>query len=260
MSNKVIMILCDGMRPDFVLSSKNPYVAEFLSSSVYAMSAQTTMPSVTLPCHTSLFLSVPSERHGILTNTWTPQVRPIKGLVEVLNAAGKSCAFVCDWDPLRDLARPETLSFAYFANGGALGYDYTLPKMVARAAEILNGEAPDFMFVYLGLPDAWGHEFGFTSDKYAESVSLVWDGIKTIAGAASPDYGAIVLADHGGHGRSHGEDIPEDMTIPIILRGEMFGNADISGNVNIMDVAPTVAEALGVKPDAAWEGRSLYRA
>ena len=47
--------------------------------------AQTVMPSVTLPCHMSLFHSVAPDRHGILTNTYTPQVRPINGICEQLH-------------------------------------------------------------------------------------------------------------------------------------------------------------------------------
>jgi predicted AlkP superfamily pyrophosphatase or phosphodiesterase len=259
MPNKIVMILIDGMRPDFVTSGTNPHIPEFLAKSIYTMEAQTTMPSVTLPCHSSLFFSVPSERHGILTNTWVPQVRPVRGLVEVLKSAGKSSAFVYDWGPLRDLAQPESLSYAYFANGYALGFENTLQLSAARAVDLLAKAAPDFMFVYIGLPDVYGHNFGFATDKYAEAVSQSWDGICAIAGAASPDYGLVVLADHGGHGRMHGEDIPEDMTIPVILHGDIFKNAEMGARTSIIDVAPTIAAALGAEPDAEWEGRSMYR-
>ena len=263
MDNRVVMILVDGMRPDFVVGSNNPYVGEFLAGSAYTMEGRTVMPSVTLPCHSSLFFSVPAERHGILTNTWAPQVRPVRGLAETLSGAGKKCAFVYDWGPLRDLARPEDLSYSYFINGYTVGFENTLPLNTERAVELLAGGAPDFMFVYMGMPDSRGHGFGFTTPEYAEAVSLCWDAIRAITEAAAAQqqqgYGVVVLADHGGHGRMHGEDIPEDMTIPIILHGDIFKNADIGPGANIMDVAPTIAEAMGVAPDAEWEGRSMYR-
>ena len=262
MDNKVIMILVDGMRPDFVMGSDNAYIKTFLAGSVYTMSARTIMPSVTLPCHTSLFFSVPSERHGILTNTWVPQVRPIKGLVETLKGAGKKCAFIYDWGPLRDLTRPEDLSFSYYTNGNTIGYENTLPLHTARAVELLKSEAPDFLFIYMGLPDHRGHDFGFTTAEYAEGISLCWDAIRAITEAAATQqgYGVIVLADHGGHGRMHGEDIPEDMTIPLIMHGELFKNVDLSSGANIIDVAPTITGAMGVEPDGDWEGRGMYRA
>ena len=259
MDKKIIMILVDGMRPDYIMSNTNPYIRTFLSQSVYTMEARTVMPSVTLPCHTSLFLSVPPERHGILTNTWVPQVRPVKGLVEVLNEAGKLCAFIYYWEPLRDLSQPGYLGFSYFTSGKLISCEKSLTISISRASEIIKKESPDFMFIYIGLPDARGHAFGFTTEEYAESISLAWDGIRSITGLASTDYGVVVLADHGGHGRSHGEDIAEDMTIPVILYGELFKNADMSAGVSIIDVAPTIAEAMGVNPDAEWEGRSMYR-
>ena len=56
------------------------------------------MPSATLPCHTSMFRGVTPERHGITTNTWVPQVRPVPSLVDVLHRAGKRTAFFYNWE------------------------------------------------------------------------------------------------------------------------------------------------------------------
>ena len=77
MSEKVILVLVDGMRPDGMLQCGHPYVETLISKSMSALDAQTVMPSVTLPCHMSLFHSVDPDRHGILTNTYVPQVRPV---------------------------------------------------------------------------------------------------------------------------------------------------------------------------------------
>ena len=51
--------------------------------------------------------------HGILTNTYVPQVRPVNGLCEQLRAGGRKCAFFYNWEELRDLSRPESLAFSY---------------------------------------------------------------------------------------------------------------------------------------------------
>lgn len=64
---KTLLILCHGMRPDSIENSP-------------------------LPCHMSLFHSVDPGRHGITTNIYMPQVRPVMGLCEVLNQSGKKCA------------------------------------------------------------------------------------------------------------------------------------------------------------------------
>ena len=88
MENKVILILVDGMRPDALLNCENPYVTELLNNSAYTLKAQTVMPSVTLPCHMSLFHSVDPGRHGVTTNTFTPQVRPVNGLDKKIKDSG----------------------------------------------------------------------------------------------------------------------------------------------------------------------------
>jgi len=109
---KTLLILVDGMRPDAI--ENMPAVQELMKKSTYTLDARTVMPSVTLPCHVSLFHSVDPERHGTTTNVYAPQVRPIKGLCEVLSDHGKKNAFFYDWEQLRDLTRPGSLTFSYF--------------------------------------------------------------------------------------------------------------------------------------------------
>ena len=55
----------------------------------------------------------------------------------------------------------------------------------------------------------------------------------------------------------HGTDMPEDMTIPIILEGKPFEKGKIIENANIIDIAPTVAKLLDTEPNDTWEGKSL---
>lgn len=76
---KVLLILSDGMRPDGL--DAHPAAARLMREGSYTLRARTVMPSVTLPCHMSLFHSVDPGRHGILTNTYVPQVRPRHGPV-----------------------------------------------------------------------------------------------------------------------------------------------------------------------------------
>ena len=69
MAEKVILILADGMRPDAMMTCGHPFVQKMKEMSTYSLSAQTVFPSVTLPCHVSLFHSVDPTRHGTTTNT-----------------------------------------------------------------------------------------------------------------------------------------------------------------------------------------------
>ena len=106
---KILLILSDGMRPDSLKGNK--IIESLKQNSTYCMDAQTVMPSVTLPTHMSLFHSVDPSRHGTTTNTYAPQVHPVKGLFEVLKENNKKSAMFYDWESLRDLSRPETLTY-----------------------------------------------------------------------------------------------------------------------------------------------------
>ena len=257
MSQKVLLILIDGLRPDAVRACPDPRLKALYERGLHDLAARTTYPPVTLPCHISLFHSVDADRHGVLTNTFVPQNHPVRGLVETLHAAGKTCAFFYTWAQLRDLCpADESLSFAWFMNQGEGSYA-ALEKRETRAAiDYIREFAPDFAFLYLGGTDEIGHKYGWMSKEYMDEVASAADCCAEIVSTLPDDYAVILTADHGGHGRHHGDDVPEDMTIPVAFIGDEFPPQARSG-VTIKDIAPTVAEILGVKPDRNWEGNSV---
>ena len=256
MSEKVILILVDGMRPDGMMACGHEYPKKFVSEASYSLSARTVMPSVTLPCHMSLFHSVDPDRHGILSNTYVPQVRPIVGLFDRLDMYGKKCAFFYTWEELRDLSRPDHLHRALCLNQHKQAD--TDIKITDEAIKYINAEEPDFLFLYLGETDeVGGHSCGWMSEQYMASVAKAWGCIEKLVSEISDDYTVIVCADHGGHDRSHGSDCPEDMTIPVAIRGPRFEKGRELENVSIKDIATTVADLLEVPAVKEWEGKVL---
>jgi len=143
---------------------------------------------------------------------------------------------------------------------------WSMAHMAAIYARLRNGEAAmeclrnheiDFAFVYFGYPDAAGHKRGWLSDAYMDAVHKSWENIEKIVAALPEDYVVIVTADHGGSGRDHGKDVPEDMTIPIFIFGKDIEKGKEIFGANIIDIAPTITKLFGVKPDEDWEGKSL---
>ena len=252
---RTLVILVDGMRPDAL---KNLDTAQdIIQKSAYTMDAKTVMPSVTLPCHMSLFHSVDPSRHGTTTNTYAPQVRPIKGLCEILRENKKRCAFFYNWEELRDLYRPGSVVFSYFCKGGEIGYDRANDMISSAAIDYLNKNYTDFAFLYLGYPDSAGHNHGWMSDEYMEAMENSWKNIQMVMRSLPEDYTVIITADHGGHDRTHGTELREDMTIPIIMYGKNFAPGEISNPTNIKDIAPTITKLLDTEPGEEWEGKSM---
>ena len=257
MENKVVLILVDGMRPDGVLKCGHPFAKTLQSISSWSMSAQTVMPSVTLPCHMSLFHSVNPDRHGVTTNTYVPQVRPIEGLFDRLDKFEKKCAFFNTWEELRDLSRPDHLHTYACINQHKQSDTDT--KITLAAIDYIKKETPDFTFIYLGETDeVGGHSVGWMSDAYLECVNKAFKCIQMVHENLPENYTLIVVADHGGHDRSHGTDMPEDMTIPVMIAGPAFEKNKELENVSIKDIAPTIVKLLGVTPAKEWEGTPLF--
>lgn len=253
---KVILILSDGMRPDAITNI--PQAKEMMANGSYAPDAKTVFPSVTLPCHVSLFHSVDPMRHGTTTNTYMPQVRPIPGLCEVLRAAGKKNAFFYNWEELRDLARPDSLMHSYFYSGHQDGwYEKANEKVTKAAIDYIKDESPDFVFLYLGWTDEAGHKYGWMTEEYNRAIQESWKCIRRVMDVVDDEYTVIVTADHGGHERTHGTELAEDMTIPVFLQGTPFEKGKVLSDVSILDIAPTITKLLGAEPHAEWEGTSL---
>jgi len=249
---KALLILSDGMRPDAI--EGHPVIEYLKKNGTYCMNAQAVMPSVTLPCHMSLFHSVDPSRHGVMTNTYVPQARPVSGLFEQLSVAKKRCAMFYNWEELRDLNRPGNLCRSLFVSGAYYGYEAACRECCDSARAMLKNSDIDFAFLYLGWPDEAGHCHGWMGEEYIYAVNKCCDMVGEVIEELKDEYIFFYTADHGGHGRSHGSDQPEDMTIPIFCLGEPFAPGKCLEGLNIMDIAPTIASLLGAEIPAEWEG------
>ena len=254
---KTLLVLVDGMRPDALTNCKA--AQRVLANSVYTLNAQTVMPSVTLCCHMSLFYSMIPEHHGTQGNTYMPPSRQLLSLFDILAIAKKDVASFYSWGQLRDLCHPASLNYSLLIKGATLGWENANNRLTDAAIGYMTENNTDFAFLYLGYPDEAGHAHGWMSEKYMHAMENSWQNIERIIEALPKDYAVIITADHGGHDHTHGTEMPEDMTIPLIFAGAergLIGNLD---DVNIIDIAPTIASLAGMEADANWEGKSLLK-
>lgn len=255
MTMKVLLILTDGMRPDAI--QNNPTVQYLKKNGTFCLNAQTVMPSVTLPAHMSLFHSVDPSRHGITTNVYAPQVRPISGLFEQLAKKGLKCAMFYNWEELRDVSRPGSLCRSVFVSQEKMGIEAATKETFHTAKTMLKGSDIDFAFVYFGWSDEAGHANGWMSPEYLHAVNESCDMAGELIKTLGQDYTIILTADHGGHERMHGTNLPEDMRIPLFFLGKPFVPGKELSGASIKDIAPTIASLLQAEIPSEWEGKII---
>ena len=261
---RALLVSLDGVRADALQTAATPVIDGLAKDGAACWSARTVMPSVTLPCHTSMLRGVDTPRHGITTNTFAPLARPVPSLMEAAASAGKTVGFFYNWEQLRDLAAPGYLSCAV-SYGNAVE-PHADPWVAEQTVAHLDRFDFDLLFVYFGHTDEVGHIHGWMSEPYLEAIEradaclgTVIDGLK--ARGRWDETVTLVLSDHGGHGRSHGTDSDEDMTIPWILHGPGVRRGHVlDGGVRIFDTCPTLAHCLGVPHCREWEGRVIHEA
>lgn len=256
---KVLLLMLDALRPDALMNANAPHLHEFRETWAATLTAQSVVPPITLPCHTSIFHSAPPAHHGITDNVWHAPANPVTGLVEQLDLHDKTTAFYHNWDVLRDLTRHEKLHFSYTVNTGYNldGDEAVLKGFLHNYAEVNT----DFAFVYFASIDNAGHAFGWMSAEYMAQVEKVDALVGRLLAVLPDDVTIIIHSDHGGHDTTHGDDIPADMTIPWMIGGANVRRAHtITRPVSLLDTAPTIAHLLGVPTPTAWQGTPVTEA
>ncbi|HWL54769.1 MAG TPA: alkaline phosphatase family protein [Chthoniobacteraceae bacterium] len=271
-TRRALLCSLDGVRPDALQQVPTPHIDRLVREGACTWKARTVMPSCTLPCHTSMLRGVDTARHGVTSNFFSPLVRPVPSLLEVAHQAGLSTGFSYNWEQLRDLADPGHLDFSFFyknpahRNERAKGYLQSEPEQMEHLCRMLASLDLDLFFLYLGGTDAVGHAFGWMSDEYLQAITHADQCLGKVLGelerqGKTQDLCTLVLSDHGGHDRTHGTEMDEDMTIPWILHGPGIRRGhELTGPVRIYDTCVTLAHVLGLPMSDQWEGRVIEEA
>lgn len=255
----------DGLRPEPLALGLMPNLSRLAEEGAFTPSARSQMPSITLPCIASIFTSLPPAEHGTQTNTWAPHNPPFPGLFEMARSGGLLTASFHGWDPLRDLSQPDVLDFGFYHRSGDPVSGDSEAEVCAFAGDWIALNRPGFAFIYIELPDQLGHKYGFLTPEYLEGCRRVDRAVGAFtrrieqAGLLGSSLLALV-ADHGGHERTHGSDSPEDMTVPLILRGPGVKPGAEIGPASILDLAPTITRLLNLATPPGWRGRVLEEA
>ena len=260
----VIVISIDGLRADAIEAAGARNLQRMMREGAYSLRARTIMPSRTLPSHTSMLTGVQPAVHGI---TWNDEQVDAQGRVRVATVFD-----MADSAHLHTAAFFAKAKFRHLIHGDApdeveapRGTEVVLaPRITQDVVQHLQFRRPDLLFVHLPDPDIAGHSAGWMSLPYRWAVRRADAAVEQIRRAAVKAYGTdfvmIVTADHGGHGRDHGTDAPEDVTIPWIVWGAGVQPGSIDAQIRTFDTAATTLWVLGVPVPERWEGRPVSSA
>jgi predicted AlkP superfamily pyrophosphatase or phosphodiesterase len=265
MKSKIILTIIDGCRPDGLAQANTPHLDSLWQNGAYSWSAQTVMPSVTLPVHNSMFRGVSPQKHGVgPDNIFVPKATEYPSMIDLAYNAGLHTAMFYSWGQLRDLASPGKLRRSYL-NEAIYGQDNDTD--VARVAtDYILEHGPDLTVLYLGDVDIFGHLSGWMSPEYIAAIEAndraIGHLVTSLDDAGMRDqFTIIVLSDHGGHEKGHGTEMPEDMTIIWMMNGPGVKRGhSIQTTVGVRDTPSTILHLLDLPLPDVWEGKPVYDA
>ncbi|MBX3036628.1 MAG: alkaline phosphatase family protein [Anaerolineales bacterium] len=261
---RVMIISFDGLRPDAIQAAEMTNLLSLMQNGSYSLTAQTILPSLTLPAHSSMLVGTCPAKHIARWNEYVPENGYALGtdIFDLAKAAGLRTVFVAGKEKLRQVTEPQSTDFFGFVDATDKIEDKVSLETMA-IEEIRKGF--DLMFLHFPDGDLAGHKDGWMSRQQLlayllddKSLGLILDVLKSRN--LYDDTLFIITSDHGGHDTTHGTDLPEDLTIPWVISGPGIIQKQLQTQVYIMDTAATVAFALGLPIPAEWDGIPVYEA
>lgn len=280
LAEHVFIVSFDGGKPAVIAESEVPNLKKLAQEGAVTWEAQTIFPPKTLPSHTSMFTGLSPSKHGVLWNSYLPArgtvLAPTVFSIARQHDSTFGTALFAGKMKFRHLWQKGTLDV--FDLGGRLSEEpaqgtdevekATVPseKVAADAAEYIVRAKPNLCGIHFPDPDSAGHAYGWGSTQQREAfkatdkaLGLVLDAIKR-AGIADSSV-VLISADHGGHAKTHGDNTPEDMTIPWLAWGTRVKKQfQITSPVTTFDTAATALWLLGVPCPPELDGKPVKEA
>ena len=262
LSDKVIIIVIDGMRKDRFEQADAAFLKELRKNGTDFSQMETVYPARTVVCFTSMFTGTYPFEHGIKSNmVWKLGIK-VESIFDSLRKVGK---------------RGRLLGIAHLVDSmgddvetvtAVMHNDIADRNIIERAKLIMEEQDPDLLVVQLIATDQTGHSRGVLYDEYIEKIeeadALIKEYIEWLGEQGKLENATIIIcADHGqadgigGHGHlDEGERyVPFFMYGPKIERGKR-----IDEKHSLVSIAPTIAYLLGAPYPSHSRGPVLVEA
>lgn len=262
--SRVLIVTFDGLRPDAIAAADMTNVESLMQTGAYTLTAQTIIPSLTLPAHAAMVTGTCPAKNLVRWNEYVPENGYALGtdIFDLAHAVGLRTVIVAGKEKLRQVTEPGSTDFFGFIDTTDKIKDITTLENMA-IGQIREGFG--LMLMHFPDGDLAGHEYGWMSKQQLRAYKHDDDSLGLLL-EVMKDSGfydgtlIIITSDHGGHDTTHGTTLPGDMTIPWIINGPRVVPGELKTQVYIMDTASTVAFALGLPLQADWDGIPIYEA
>lgn len=262
LSDKVIVIVIDGMRKERFYEANTPFLDELKENGTEYLNMETVYPARTVVCFSSMFTGTYPFEHGITSNmVWRLGIKT-ESIFDSLRKVGK---------------RGRLLGIAHLVDSmgsdvetvtAVMHKDKADPNMLARARRIMKEQDPDLFIVQMIGTDQVGHSRGVLYDDYIEKIeeadALIKDFVEWLDREGKMENTTLMIcADHGqadgigGHGHlDEGERfVPFFMHGPNIVKGNK-----VQEKHSLVSMAPTISYLLGAPYPANSRGKVLVDA
>jgi len=256
-----LIITIDGLRPDAISKANAPTLKALIKEGSYTPSAKTVDPPKTLPSHVSLVTGLVPKKHGTFINEWIDEFghTEFETIFIIAKREGFSTAMFVGKDKLNFIAVPKSID-----NLEVIKYSPTSVEEISNSfISYMKQNMPGVTLIHFPEPDIPGHKKGWMSQEYFEAIQRVDKELREIidslkqSGIYEKTF-IVITADHGGKDDNHKGNHPYVTTIPWLAVGnKVKKDYEIQELVYIYDTAPTVLQALGIKPMKGIDGEVI---
>lgn len=253
----VVLVSVDGLAPYARKHARTPTLDRLAREGTSFDNAKTVVPCLTLTSHTSMLSGVSPAVHHVLWNHYDTQrkVRTPTLFTRCLEHRRRCALFA---------GKEKFLHFAELERG-VQRYEQQrrADRVIAQALQYIVSSEPEFVFIHLAEVDVAGHAHGWDSPEQHAAIEAIDAELGKLSDALAKvtrPVSLVITADHGGHGTSHGDDVPTDRYIPWIAVGhgiQKLGHTVHPQGVSTMDSAATVLALLGIPAPPGLEGKPV---
>ncbi len=247
---RVALITIDGLRADAVSAETTPNIWGLVARGAYSFTAQTIVPSNTLPSHTSMLTGVEPSVHGVTFDEYSQTFQfSTPTVLSLVHAAGKRSVMVVGKDKFQQIVPIGSVDVF---------------KIVKTDTDVVNEAITemavgfDLLFVHLPQVDQVGHYSGWLSPEYMAQVLSADTEVGRLLTYLPLGTTVIVTSDHGGNQKVHGTTAPSDLTIPWIVVGPRVAHkGGLSRSPRTTDTAATILAVLGITAPNNCTGKTV---